>query len=241
MTYDQIVAMALAQTHTKAGQVSAGDLKTYFNISRKELANCIIKDVDENFFFQIWKRDAIADQENGEYPYPEADNDSAGMLKCLGALIKGYSTDTYYTKAREVDIKRLENDWSWYLANQPKADPIYFIGDDSVFIAPQFVAADLPASPSGNAQVKLLGIAKMIDLDTGAAASAILIPDDSHHRIAIGMKQWILAARGKKSEAAQASQEFEFEKSKMIDELTNRDNSGMTAALPSDYNLGYGE
>lgn len=241
MTYDAIVALALDLTHTKAGQVSAGNLKTYFNIARKELANAIVKDVDENFFFQIWLRDAIASQENGEYPYPEADNDSAGMLKALGVLIKGYSTDLYFTKAREVDIKKLDRDWAWYLANQPKADPIYFIGDESVFIAPQFAAADLPASPSGNAQIKLLGIAKMIDLDTGAAASAILIPDDSHHRIAIGMKQWILSARGKKTEALQAKQEFELEKQTMIDELTNRDNSGMTATLPSDYNLGYGE
>lgn len=241
MTYDEIVALALSQTHTKAGQVSAANLKTYFNIARKRLGNAIIKDVDENFFFQIWKRDAIADQENGEYPYPEADNDSAGMLKALGVLIKGYSTDTYYKKAREVDIKSLAKDWAYYLANQPKADPIYFIADESIFIAPQFDSDDLPDTPSGNAQIKLNGIAKLIDLATGATDSAILIPDDSHWRIALGMEQYIYKSRKLKKEAFDAKQEFEIEIQTMIDELTNRDNSVMQATIPDDTALQYGE
>ena len=88
MTYNEIVALALTMSHTKSAQVTAANLKTFFNIKRKELANCIIKDVDEEFFFQIWKRDAIADQTNGEYPYPEADDDSAGMLKLKSIYIK---------------------------------------------------------------------------------------------------------------------------------------------------------
>lgn len=241
MTYNEIIALALALTHTKAGQVSAGNLKTFFNIKRKELGNAIVKDVDENYFMQIWTRDAIANQNNGEYPYPEADSDSAGMLKLLKLSIKARYTDIYYSdKMTEVDIKALPHDWGWYLENQPKEVPIYYIGDESVFIAPQFVAADLPASPSGNAQIKMYGVAKMTDLDVGATAAAILIPDDSHHRIAIGMKELILTSRGKKSEANLAKQEFELEKSIMIDELTNRDNSGMTAKVPNDLQLGYG-
>ena len=53
MTYDEIVALALTNTHTKAGQVLATNLKKFFNISRKMVGNTIIKDVDENYFFQI--------------------------------------------------------------------------------------------------------------------------------------------------------------------------------------------
>ena len=241
MGYDAIITLALSNTHTKTGQVSASILKSAFNIARKELANTIIKEVDENYFFQIWKRDAVADQENGEYPYPKATNEAAGMSKCQGLFVKGYKDDLDFTKANEVDIKTLPKDWSWYLDNQPKDQPIYFIGDESFFVAPQFKSADLPDTPAGNNQIKLLGISKFIDLDTGALDSAILIPDDSHHRIAIGMEPWILKARGKKNEATLAFQEFEVEKQKMVDELTNRDNSGMTAKLPNDYGLGFGE
>jgi hypothetical protein len=197
--------------------------------------------VDENYFFNIWNRDAIANQTNGEYPYPAATNNAAGMLKALGIFVKGSLSDMFHTPADEVDIKTLPHDWAWYLANQPKHKPIYFIADESIFIAPQFVASDLPASPSGNGQIKINGIAKLTDLDVGAPDAAILIPDDSHQRIALGMKQWIFKARGKTKDAIAAQQEFEFEKQTMIDEMTNRDNSGMTAKLPNDASLGFGE
>lgn len=241
MTYDDITALALNMSHTKSHQVSPANLKTFFNIKRKELGNVIIKDVDEEYFFQIWKRDAIANQTNGEYPYPEADEDSAGMIKAKGIYIKGHNTDTQYTKAREVKLANLSHDWDYYLEYQPKSDPIYFIADESIFIAPQFDSDDLPDSPSGNKQIKVTGLAKFIDLDTGATDAAILIPDDSHHRIAVGMKELIYRSRGKKAEADSAFQEFEAEKAKMIDELTNRDNSVMIATIPDDTNLQYGE
>ena len=241
MTYDEIITLALSNTHTKSGQVGADLLKTAFNISRNTIANAIIKDVDENYFFQFWTRDAVADQNNGEYPYPKATSDSAGMSKCLKLAIKGKYNDTLYTTAREVDVKALPRDWSWYLENQPKSDPIYFIADESVFIAPQFSETDLPETPSGNKQIKLYGIAKMSDLDVGALESAILIPVESHWRIALGMEQFIYKARKLKQEAFDSKQEFEVEIAKMIDELTNRDNSKMTAKLPNDYGLGFGE
>ena len=98
----------------------------------------------------------------------------------------------------------------------------------------------MPANPSGNAQIKLTGIAKFTDLDVGATDEAILIPTASHPRIAIGMKQWIMKARGKTKEAIAAKQEFEFEKITMIDELTNRNDSQMISTTPNDIQLGYG-
>lgn len=240
MTVDNIIALALSNTHTKAGQVSPTTLLTAFNIARKRLGNAIIQNVGENYFFQIWKRDAIANQTNGEYPYPEADQNSAGAAKISGVLVKGLSSDVYYQPCKEVDIKNLARDWEYYLANQPKNDPIFFIADESVFIAPQFSTDDLPASPSGNAQIKLNGIAKFIDLTTGQSDAAILIPDDSHHRIAIGMEEYIYKARKMKKEAFDAANEFGVEIEMMIDELTNRDNSNMCARLPNDHELGFG-
>lgn len=237
MDFNAIITLALADSHTKAGQVSSTNLITYFNIVRNELGNLIIKDVDEDFFFQIWKRDAVANQNNGEYPYPEADSDSAGMLKCNTVSVKTKSTDTYYKTAREVKLAQLEHDWDWYLENQSKEDPIYFIADNSIFIAPQFETEDLPASPSGNAQIKLTGIAKLTNLTTGAAESAILIP--TPERIALGMKYWILKSRSMHSAAALALNDFRDAKLTMVSELTNRDNSEMCASLPDDTALQY--
>jgi hypothetical protein len=163
------------------------------------------------------------------------------MLKLKSIYIKGYDTDLEYTKCREVKLADMPYDWDYYLKYQPKSDPIYFIADSSIFIAPQFDAEDLPDSPSGNAQVKLVGIPKFTDLDAGATAAAILIPDDSHHRIAVGMKELIFRSRNKTAEADRAFNEFEAEKAKMIDELTNRDNSQMIATLPNDTHLQFAE
>lgn len=237
MDYNAIIALALADSHTKAGQVSSTNLATYFNICRNELGNLIIKDVDEDFFFQIWTRDAIANQTNGEYPYPEADSDSAGMLKCNTISVKTKPTDVYHKPAREVKLSQLDHDWSWYLVNQPKDDPIYFVADTSIFIAPQFDTNDLPTSPSGNAQIKLTGIAKLTNLAAGATEASIMIP--TPERIAIGMKYWILKSRGMDNKAELAKREFENAKLTMVSELTNRDNSEMCARLPDDTNLQY--
>lgn len=245
MTVAQIISLALSNTHTKSSQVAAADLLTFFNICRNELGNLIVKEVDENFFFQIWTIDAedntVAKRANGEYLYPVASSSQAGMLKLLRLAIKGYSTDTYYKNCREVDIKNLPEDWLWYMVNQSKADPIYFIGDESFFIAPEFKAADLPATPAGNVQIKCYGIAKLTDLTASDVETAVLIPSDFHQSISVGMEQYIYKARGKKKEAFDAMVDFNNKKQEMIDTLTNRDNSAMTAKLPGDYNLGFGE
>lgn len=244
MTVQEIMDLALLNSHTKSAQLgtnSATNQLIWFNIIRKDLGQAIITKVNENYFFQIWTRDAVASQNNGEYPYPEQDDDSAGMLKCLRLSVKTDNDDDYYTPADEIDIKTLPRDWAYYLANQPRANPIYFLGDESFFVAPQFAVDNLPTSPSGNAQIKLYGTAKLIDLAAGAAASTILIPDDFHHLIAIGMEQYILKNRGKRAEATAAKNEYEYEKNVMIDELSNRDESNMQAALPDDTNLQYAE
>lgn len=241
MTVQEIMNLALSNTHTKTAQVPSANQLIFFNIARKAVGRTIITKVDENFFFQIWQRDAVASQNNGEYPYPVADDDSAGMLKCLGVKVKGYDTETYHKNAKEVDIKTLQKDWEYYLEHQSKSDPIYYIADESIFIAPQFDASDLPDSPSGNLQLKLYGIAKLIDLAADAVDSAILIPDDHHQVIALGMEEFIYKARGKSREAFSSKQSFEFELSDMIMKMTNRDESLGTASIPNDTNLQFGE
>lgn len=245
MTAAQIINLALSNTHTKTGQVAAADLILFFNIVRNELGDLIIKEVDENFFFQIWTIDAqdntTATRENGEYLFPVASSSQAGMLKLLRLAIKGYSTETYFTPCREVDIRNLQEDWLYYMANQAKNDPIYFIADESFFIAPEFKAADLPSTPAGNKQIKAYGIAKLTDLTASAVESAILIPSNFHQTMAVGMEQYIYKARGKKKEAFDAMLDYQNKRQEMIDTLTNRDNSAMCGTLPNDYNLGFGQ
>lgn len=244
ITVQQIINLALSNTHCKSGQISTTNLISFFNLTRTKVANAIIKEVDENFFFQIWTIDAedntVAKRVNGEYLYPVNTSSSAGMLKLLRLSIKPYSTDIYYKPAIEKDMKALDHDWSWYMVNQPKSDPIYFIADESIFIAPEFKAEDLPTPQAGNKQVKLYGIAKVTDLLATATEDAILIPVDFHELIALGMEQNIYKARSKSNLSNNALIEFKNGVQEMIDTLTNRDNSPMIAQIPNDTNLGYG-
>jgi hypothetical protein len=244
MTAAQIISLALSNTHTKTGQISAASLLTFLNVIRAEIASTIIKEVSEDFFFQIWTIDAKDTTDiyrtNGEYVFPASTSTYSGMAKLNKLAVKGLSTDLYHTPAREVDMKALDRDWSWYMVNQPKNDPIYFIADESFFIAPQFTPDDLPTPALGNKQIKAYGVARITDIDASAAETAILIPIDFHPLISLGMEQFIFKARGKKNDAIGAMQEFELGKQKMIDTLTNRDNSPMYAGLPADNLLGYG-
>jgi len=247
MTAQQIANLALSNTHTKSTQITDANLLLFLNLARHDLAQTIIKDVNENFFFQIWTIDAQdntnTDRANGEYIYPASTSSQAGMQKLMRLLIKGYSTDENYTPAREVDPTEIlkYHDWAWYMENQPKSDPIYFVADESIFIAPEFKAADLPDSPSGNAQIKLYGIATLADITIAAAESAILIPKDYHEVIALGMEKYIYKARGKKKEAFDSMTDYERSKQEVIDKLTNRDQSYFEASLPNDRDLQYGE
>lgn len=245
MTFNQILTLALANTHTKTSQVGATNLATFFNLVYRDLVSTVVKDVGENYFLEIWQLDAqdetIAKRANGEYTFPVASDSQKGMLKMLRLAVKPTSDDVYHVPAKEVDIKTLDFDWSYYMENQPKSNPIYFVGDNSFFLAPKFAAADLPAVPAGNKQLKLYGIASATDLAADAAEITILLPADQHPRIAQGMEQYIYKSRGKKKEAGDALSEYQFSKSQMIDDLTNRDDSKMAASLPADTDLQYAD
>lgn len=67
------------------------------------------------------------------------------MLKSVAI---SYSSNTYeetglieYQKAREVNPATLEYEWNYYCENQLPEDPIYYIADDSVFVAPMPLAS----------------------------------------------------------------------------------------------------
>lgn len=245
MTAQEIINLALSNTHTKIGQISAANLLSFFNIARTKVATAIIKEVNEDFFFQIWTIDAddntVATRINGEYLYPAVTSTKAGMLKMNRLAVKPTSTDIYYKPATEKDLKALPHDWSWYMKNQPKSDPIYFIADESIFIAPEFKPEDLPTPSAGNKQIKLYGVAKITNLAATATEDAILVPVDFHETIATGMEQYIYKARSKTALSSKALMEFNAGLQEMIDSLTNRDNSPMIAQVPDDTNLGYGE
>lgn len=237
-TVNGILDLARLQTHTKTSDLPNTDAIQYLNIAYQRVGAKLVAKLDEKYFYERWTRDAVADQENGEYPYPEAGSQQPGMRKLISLWVKTNKDDTHRTKAREVDPSALDFEWAWYLQNQSLGDPIFFIGDESFFIAPGFVAESTGAA--GNGQILCEGVKKLVDLEVGGAETTILVPADYHWILAKGMEPNILRQRGKRAEANTAEAEFNLAIQAMIEDLTDRVLGTTFAALPDDTHLADG-
>lgn len=236
MTVNQIIAMARSQSHTNSEQVSDADALIFLNTVYHDTMAFIKQFVAEDFFLDIWAADAIADQVNGEYVYPEQDGTNAGMEKLKGLAVKSTPDALYHVPAKQVDIRSLAYDWAWYLANQPASSPIYWIADKSLFLAPNF-SVDT-AGESGNAQIKLYGIKQEVDLASSGAESTILVPREYHPNVLVeGMKVYIYAHIGDEAKKKEQALEYKAQKDLMAAQLSDRDISTGQAAMPDDSNL----
>lgn len=240
MTVQEIINLALSRAHTKEAQIGSANALIFFNVARKKAGSAIIQHVDENYFYSTFSIDAVADQANGEYTLPEADYNSEGIVKIDRVEMKGYSTDTYFIPVNEIKLNELAYDWAWYLANQPKSEPIYYLTSLGIRIAPQFDADDITAED--NDQIRLHGVKKLIDLAADAASSDILFPDNIHYVIADLMVPDILRERGRTNEASNyESKNVPLSISEMISTLTNRTRDFQEARLPDESSTEYGE
>lgn len=235
MTVDAIITTGQDKAHVNTDQVSAANGLKYLNLVYHDLCSAIRQYVGEDFFFDLWSANAVSGQTNGEYVFPQPDASNAGMAKLKQLSVKVRSTDTYFTKARQVDLRNLAYDWDWYLANQPIDEPIYYVADDSFFLAPQFTASTVGSGD--NAQLKLYGVKREIDLLAAGAETTILVPREYHNALIKGVKAHCFDHIGKDAEQSKAFAEYEADKLKALSELSDRDSSLGQATLPSDVDL----
>lgn len=223
MNVSTIISTARLNSHIISDQLSDADAVGFLNMIYQDMAASIISDVGEDFFFQTWTRDAIVDQTNGEYPYPVSNGSAGGMLRLKKICLKMISDSTEYTATREVDLSTLSRDWEWYLTNQPISDPIYFVADESIFIAPNFTNDRIQ---NGVGQIKLHGIQRLVDLASTDSESDIKIPVEYHWILSLGMEQWIYRSRGKFDESRQSRSNYDHAKKDMIEKLNHKKPSG---------------
>lgn len=236
MTVSTIIALARTLTKTTSSQVSDANALVFLNAVYHDAIAAVLQYVSEDFLFETWVTDALASQENGEYPFPSPDADNAGLWKLKGVEVKPLTTDLYYVKATQVDIRSLDKPWDWYLVNQPASTPIYWIADDSFFLAPNFTSDT--AGNAGNEQIKLHGTKRVSDLGASGAENTILLPREYHAKVlAKGMKPYIFDLLKQTSLKNDALVEYENEKQKMVLELSDRDISLGQLSLPNDQDL----
>ena len=147
------------------------------------------------------------------------------MVKIDGISIKLKATDTTYTKCRATTLSNLDKDLQWYSLNQPTTDPFYVISDNSVFIYPS------PTEVIAGG-ILFYGIGDPIELLTGGTEASVKIPLEYHYMIPLGMEQFIFGARRLDNEKAQAKNNYEVEKQKMVSGITDRIETPQTSTMP---------
>jgi hypothetical protein len=106
----------------------------FANVVYHDMENCIVSQVNEDFFYQEWLADTVIDQR--EYTFPVKASTTAGLKKLLGVSVKYKTTDTEYQKLRESKLSNNSYDLAYYEDGQAATDPFFIIGDNSVFIYP---------------------------------------------------------------------------------------------------------
>ena len=238
MTVSEVLSLAYTYAHTTSTEVDPSDTSLtnsylFLNNAIDKILARIISDVDEGYNYEIWHTHAEADRANGEYLLPlEGTNGSgdyvAGCLKVENVYIKYvYDSSRIYKdhiKAEEVDPTVLDYDWTYYLENQSKSNPIYYISDKSIFIAPEFNSDDLGADP--NNQIKLTGVrtSKRLTVDDASTDLKTLTPIPRQYQwlIARGWVAEFMQSRLRDGEENDAEATFLREVNNMVLDLGNR-------------------
>lgn len=176
-----IIAQMRRRCKVDTSQYSDSDALIDLNTRKDEFWSAISTNVNWKYNWERWIADLTTT--NTEYSLAEVAYNKA-WTKLLNGVAINYDWETYwetwnliYTPAREVNPNTLENDWYYYVENQSKDDPIYFVSDNSYFIAPSFRTAWLVD------RIKLTWIRKIPDYELTTTEANMKIPVDQQEAL----------------------------------------------------------
>lgn len=235
MTVDKLISLARTLTHTNSSQVTGIQALEFINIIYHKVAWAIISRVDEDFFWDTFTADTVANQ--NEYVMPLASATVAWMDKINRVEVKWASTDTYTTIvwADTLDSYKQRSD-AKLQTDISTQDAWFDLRDGSLFLYPK-------PTNSITGGIKINWIVTLIDLLTGWAENTIF-PNNSdlrdyHDVLAIWMKQYIFSLQGLSSEKNDSIQEFQLKLDELISHLKNRSLSSVERPLPNATSLIY--
>lgn len=154
------------------------------NTLKDEFWSSIVTTVNEDYNWERWTTDSVALQ--SEYTTVTVAYNTAGT-KVLKWVAINYDNTTYtntgikeFVKARLVNPYTLEQDWDYYVENQSELDPIYYVADNSYFIAP----APRTAVTWG---IKLTWIRKIPDWTLSTTEADMKIQVDQQNALVFGL------------------------------------------------------
>jgi hypothetical protein len=220
MNSAQIMDMSIDQADVNIIDYPYTRLVKYLNLVKDDFFTYLITWANGEWNWDIWTTTSVASQT--EYPLPEAASDTEWNLQINGVSIN-YDWGTYdegtfkYKKARLVKLNNLTKNWNYYINNQSKEDPIYYIADKSIFLAPQPDSSQAWAS-----RIQLKGIKSIVDYDENTTEPNIKIPLYLHDVLVQGVLPYIHKAEGRKTDAKDERLEYEERRNLAVIKFSNR-------------------
>lgn len=208
----EIITKARRDCHTEETDYSNTDAIIDLNLINDDLVSIIIDQVDEDYFWDSSVDDFVQNQ--SEYPIEETINWSK-IVEVNKVFVK-YSSTWDFIKARRVNPAWLEYHPSYYSENWSKSDPFYYVQDNSVFVYPY------PTETINN-WIEIFTINQPLDLDIASTEDDIKIPKRFHRLYFLWLKVHIYASLWKLNEKTDAINEYEMNKTKMLQQLKDRD------------------
>lgn len=230
MTVDNIITLARDLSSTSSSNVSDAKALIYANIVYHDLENAIVDSVDEDFFWDTFTADTVADQQ--EYTLPTWDATTEWLKKLLRVEVKYSSTDTYRELYNIWTLGGHQRTDDFLKANRPHNDWRFEYRENSIFLYP---------TPDNSVTWWLVvyGIVDLIDLVTWGNEASIF-PSHSelrqyHNLIALGMVQYLTMHRddGDVAKISYYRWLYEDEKRKMIEYLNGKFIESVEWVLPS--------
>lgn len=175
ITPETIIAQMRRIAKVNLAQYSDANALEDLNMLKDELWTWIVSQVQDKYNWERWSTESVA--LHWEYTLSEVTSTTA-WTKLLNWVSISYKDTTYtniwwlkYIQAREVNPNGLDNDWDYYSENQSEDDPIYYVADNSFFIAP------IPRVSITN-WIKLTWIRKIPDYTLTTTEAEMKLPID---------------------------------------------------------------
>lgn len=229
-----IIDRARRQTATSSSYYTDAMAYQDLNDVKNDVWSTIVTYVNEDLYYQEWTVDTwslVIWQ--SEYTLPPIASDISWAKKIKDIKI-AYNSTPYtwtsllqYVKAKRVGPASLPFPWSYYVQYQDPLRPIYWVADNSLFIAPALTTIT-PAA------IVINWIRSIVDYTPSTTEAQMIIPLDQQKLLIFWLIPYIYNQKVMSTEEANATAKYEQLKQQMIWYLTERVISPFENQYPDD-------
>ena len=201
MNAQAIIDRALRLTNTNSADYDPTQSVEDLNLVYQDMVDEIVSVTKGDYFWDKWETDTVVSQSEYVAEKLGISPDDLDIKKINKVFIKYSATDSYPTRAEYQNPWTLDKHPDWYKTNQTKANPFFYIQDNSIFLFP----APTEAVTDG---LEIFVIHKPVDLTATSTEDEIEISAQFHKIMSDGMRQYIYLSQGKLNEANDAEQDY---------------------------------